>query len=126
MFEDEDIDYAEAIDLVFGDGTLPSIGDELRSMGATVSQGSCSECDGTLYDHEHEVICGNCSLVIGADTSSTTNRTTRWEYFRSNRPTYRNSNRTRCVGGFPHPYDWVDRDDIDQPVKKLDPSNFYR
>lgn len=124
MFGDEDIDYAKAIRFVFDGCTLPNIGNELRSMGATVSDGSCSECDGTLYDHKHEVVCANCSMVIGADTR-TTNSKTSWDYFRENRPKYHNSHHLRCVGGFPDSYDWVKREDIDHPVKHLEPTEFY-
>lgn len=121
---DEDIEYDTAIDFIFGDDTLPSIGSELQSRGGTVTQGTCSECDGTLYEYEHEVICGNCSIVVGADTS-TTQSTTRWEEFKNNRPQYHNSNKYRCVGGFPDTYDWVKREDIDHPVSKVDPNKFY-
>lgn len=121
---DEEINYAEAIDFVFGDDTPPSIGDELRSMGATVADGNCSECDGTLFDYENEVICSNCSLVIGADTSTSSSKTS-WDYFNENRPRYYNSNRPRCIGGFPNTYDWVKREDIDHPVKEIEPTSFY-
>jgi hypothetical protein len=121
MFDESDC--ATAIDFIFGDGTLPSIGSEIQSHGGTVTQGECAECDGTLYEYEHEVVCGNCSIVVGADTN--TQSTTRWAEFNNDRPTYYNSNKPRCVGGFPDTYDWVKREDIDHPVRQLDPNKFY-
>jgi len=124
MFDDEDVAYDEVIAFVFGDGTPPSIGDDLRAMGATVASGSCSECDGTLYNCDHEVVCANCSLVIGSDTDHDTQSL--WERFRDDRPGYHNSNHKRCPGGFPDSYDWVKREDIDQPVKKVNPDTFYK
>jgi len=124
-FED-DIDYTTAIACVFDDSTLPSIESDLRDHGATRSGGTCSECDGVLYDYEHEVICENCSLVISADTSSSRDRTSHWTHFKNSRPTYNNSKQKRCVGGFPHVYSWVKSEDIDQPISSVDPNSFYR
>lgn len=122
MFEDG---VADAIDYVLGDDSLPSIHDDLMRGGATVAVGSCSECDGTIYDNDDEVVCGNCSLVIGSDTARGSGPSP-WEHFQENRPTYYNSNKQRCPGGFPDAYDWVEREDIDRPVKKIDPETFYR
>lgn len=121
---DEDVEYAASIRYVFDGTTLPSIHDDLRAGGGTVAQGLCPNCRGTLYDHDHEVICANCSTVIGADTSI--EQQTPWEYFRANRPTYHTSDKNRCLGGFPHVYDWVEREDIDRPIKRIDPETFYR
>jgi len=121
---DEDVEYATAIGFVFDDTSLPSIGDELRSQhGATVAPGTCAECNGTLYECEYEVVCGNCSVVVGSDTE--TESTSRWAQFENDRPHYHNSKRARCVGGFPDTYDWVKSEDIDHPVRQLDPNKFY-
>lgn len=123
MFDDNVV-YGAAIRHVLGDGTPPNIHSDLRDGGTTVAQGSCSNCGGTLFDHNHEVICGNCSAVIGAETREQT--PTRWEQFHANRPRYYHSHNKRCLGGFPDSYDWVERDDIDHPVTEIEPENFYR
>jgi hypothetical protein len=121
---DPDVSYGDAIEYALNVG-LPPIGDEIQAKGGTVADGTCAECGGVLYDYEFEVVCGNCSLVIGSDTK-TTESDSPWQRFWDNRPTHTNSGDPRCVGGFPQQYDWVKREDIDRPVKKLDPDSFYR
>jgi hypothetical protein len=122
---DTDVSYADAIEFVFGDDSLPTIHDELQSMGGTVAEDTCNECNGTLYELEYEVVCGRCSMVLGSGSHSTSDKT-QWDYFHENRSTYHNSNKHRCVGGFPHVYEWTERDEVDQPIKKLHPDEFYK
>lgn len=122
MFDD-DVEYGDAIAHVFDTDHLPSIADDLRRTGGTVANGSCPVCGGVLYDHEHEVVCSRCSLVVGSSIASESQSP--WDYFRDNRPDYYHSNKSRCVGGFPDSYDWVEREDLDRPVKKIDPELFY-
>lgn len=120
----DELSCTDAIEYVFGDDSLPSIRTDLRNMGGTVADGSCPDCDGVLYELEYEVVCSSCSIVIGSDTRE--EKQTRWDAFRADRPDYYHSSKKRCIGGFPNTYDWVEREDIDNPVKQLDPASFYK
>lgn len=123
MFDD-DVSYSEAIECVLDDERLPYIGQDLRDTGGERSGGTCSECNGVLYDHENEVVCSGCSLVVSAETKEK-NDVDLWQQFNNNRPEYFNSRKPRCVGGFPRAHDWVESDDIDGPVSELNAEDFY-
>lgn len=123
MFDD-DTDYSSILWLILDDVSLPPVGSELQQKGATATDRSCPSCNGTLYDADSEVVCGTCSLVIGAESHTHVSHT-RWDVFDERRPQYRNSQRYRCVGGFPGPHDWVTSEDTDRTVRSLDPEVFY-
>lgn len=89
----------------------------------TEADGECPECEGTLWDLDNETVCGDCSIVLGSSSHSSQSD---WEYFFENRPEHWNSERPRCVGGFPWAYDWVRSSDIDGAVSDVDPAQFYR
>lgn len=105
---------------------IPAIKKHLEEQGYTPASGSCKHCGGVLYDVDNEVVCGMCSTVIGADGSITIDRADLWDDFDRNRPRHWNSNEKRCVGGFPWKYDWVEAEDIDEPVSSLSGDEFYQ
>lgn len=84
-------------------------GDDLRLEGYEPSGRECidEQCNGDLWKNHAERVCDRCSVVLGQDTrrKSQRQRRTEWEYFHAHREKYR-SGRTRCVGGYPHAYDW--------------------
>lgn len=96
----------------------------MTSKSASRTDGECPECEGTLYEADFDTFCGSCGLVISS--SSSTDRISAWEYHRQNPSEHWNSGRQRCIGGFPHAYDWVSSDEIDGPVDSIDPTQFYR
>ena len=117
---------SQAIKLVFEDTAVPPIKDELEANGGTRTGSLCADCNGPLYDINNEVVCGSCSMVIDneRDTQSFVEADL-WEQFNRHRPTYYNSPRKRCVGGFPQAHDWVASEDIQHPVRELSPGEFY-
>lgn len=94
-----------------------------RRPDSTVSDRDCPECDGTVWDLGDEQVCGKCSTVAN---STRTERRSIWSYFFENRSEYDNSGNTRCVGGFPWVYEWVESEDIEGPVADVDATKFYR
>lgn len=125
-FFDDDVSHAEAIEFIFGDDSLPNIRDDLRDMGGTPAEGTCSECNGVLYELEYEVVCSRCSVVLGSGGGRTGSEKSQWDHFQEDRSTYHNSNKHRCVGGFPHVYEWTESDEVDQAIKQLHPTEFYK
>jgi len=126
---DELIDYMPVLgnifNLEYSETLWTSIGDELQEMGATATTENCSHCGGVLFDYNNELICGNCSMVVGPASTTGSKTKSLWVMFDENRPRYYNSNKRLCVGGFASTYDWVEREDVDRPIKKLDAESFY-
>lgn len=95
-----------------GDGSNAGAGNDLGSLpNTTVSDRECPDCDGTVWDHEDEDVCGNCSIIVGSKRREYTDV---WEHFFENRSDHWNSDKPRCVGGFPWAYDWIDDDDVNE------------
>lgn len=81
-------------------------------------------CDGVIWKRRGLRLCEQCSSIDGGAHGRRTRRTSVWSEFETHRPTYRNSNTRRQVGGFPN-YEWVSSDDVDGSIGDLDPSDFY-
>lgn len=110
---------------------LPSIRADLEQYGnARRLNDMCGECDGQLWSVDHNVVCEQCSTVIGGAHDTPSYQSTpddfRLPRDTEDRSTHSNSERPRCVGGFPHTYDWVQSDEIDGVVIELDPEEFYQ
>lgn len=84
---------------------------------------TCPECDGNLQEVDGDTYCEDCSLI---PSSSTMQALSPWEYFAQERPTYRHSEKKRCVGGFPRTYDWVTSEEAETSVRDVQPSKFYK
>lgn len=101
------------------------VSNELGSRpDTTAADGECPECEGTIWDLGGELVCGECSIVLGSDREG--DGLTEWDHFFEDRPEHWNSEKPRCVGGFPWTYDWVGSDDVDGSVSSLNPENFYK
>ena len=102
--------------------------DALADEGFTVTERECSNCDhGQLWSHDNEVVCDRCAIVHDEEDRRRRARTISdpWTRFRRTRGNY-NSGKKRCVGGYPHPYDWVESSDIDGSVSDVAATEFYR
>lgn len=115
----------KAIAAIFETDELISIRSELEQSSAQPAGGYCPSCGGTLFEQGHEVVCSDCSLVLGNNNSGRS-RTSLWDTHFEHRPRYHRSNRRICVGGFVQAYDWVSSDEHDGSVRSLDPSQFYK
>lgn len=94
---------------------LPSITRDLeRDAGATRTGEECVECEGDLWRLQGDTICANCSIVIGSGSVPGVTDVR----LNGSRSTHSNSGTPRCIGGFPHAYDWGGDED--------NPESFYR
>lgn len=107
---------------------LPSINRDLRGRGdATRADGECSDCNGALWNvGRTEVICENCSVLVSSGNDVPWYSKPELRLDNDDRSTYNNSERRRCAGGFPHTYDWVKSSEIDDSVRDVNPSDFYK
>ena len=102
--------------------------DELASDGYRRTQSECKEddCGGLLWYSENMLVCDRCSTSIDLEARrSNSYGEDPWERYRDDPPRYRNSGRVRMPGGFLSAYDWVEADEADRPVAKLDADEFY-
>lgn len=98
-------DTADLFSWLFGDGWISPIGDVLSSTPGTQKlNGRCKHCGGQLWQYDNDVVCEECSTVIGGDEHPV-DLEDPWVVFRRNRREL-DWNRKRCVGGFPHAYSW--------------------
>lgn len=122
MSESENVD--ELFDFLLGDPRLTPIWTDLRhEAGAVLADGRCSDCNGRLYRIDGDVVCGSCSIV--AESTSEPSDDDPWVSFRESRSTY-STGVTRCIGGYPHAYEWTESDEVDGAVTDIDPEDFYR
>lgn len=108
-----------------------SIRSELRSSSQAREIGrecDLDDCTGMLWNTGSHIVCESCFTIVEQQTQH--DPSDPWEQFRNNRDEdynkHSNSDEPRCVGGFPHVYDWVKRSDIDYSIAQVDPTSFYK
>lgn len=96
---------AELFDFHIHTSTLPSLSVDIKnSSGATIASGECRSCKADLVRYDGDLVCSRCLTVFGGVVPTPSSDP--WQSFWDDRSKYDQSKIIRCVGGYPHAYEW--------------------